>query len=224
VDIIKLIQPHLLNIQPYSTARDEYEGRKGIFLDANENSIGSVHEQQFNRYPDPHHLELKQALSKAKNISVDKIFVGNGSDEAIDLLIRLFCRPGTDSIIVCPPTYGMYAVSAAIHDTKVKEATLTDDFQLNLALIEELSDHTVKMIFLCSPNNPTGNLLRHSDVEMLLDNFPGIVVIDEAYIDFAKSKSWLASLHEYPNLVVLQTFSKHGDLPLYVSECVLHHH
>jgi histidinol-phosphate aminotransferase len=208
LDILKLIRSHLLYLKSYSSARDEYEGEKGVFLDANENAIGSVNEKLFNRYPDPHHLELKQKLSKVKNISLERIFIGNGSDEPIDLLIRIFCRPGIDNVIVCPPTYGMYAVSAAINDIEVREAQLNDDFQLNTSLIDDLTDNNTKILFLCSPNNPTGNLLREHDIENLLSNFPGIIVIDEAYIDFANNKSWINRLHEYPNLVILQTFSK----------------
>jgi histidinol-phosphate aminotransferase len=208
LDILKLIRPHLATVSPYSSARDEYEGDKGVFLDANENSLGSVHEKTFNRYPDPHHLELKQKLSRLKHISLERIFIGNGSDEPIDLLIRMFCQPGIDNVIICPPTYGMYAVSAEINDVHIKEAQLKPNFQLDTELILQLTDSHTKILFLCSPNNPTGNLLHETDVEHILRAFPGIVVVDEAYIDFSKNESWISRLNHYDNLVVLQTFSK----------------
>lgn len=208
MDLLKLIRPHLLHVQPYSSARDEYEGNKGILLDANENSLGSVCSGEFHRYPDPHHLELRQHLSKSKNISIDKIFVGNGSDEPIDLLIRLFCRPGIDNIIICPPTYGMYAVAAALNDVEVREAQLTEAFQPNIELIMSLANSYTKLLFLCSPNNPTGNLIDPQIIKNILDHFNALVVIDEAYIDFAHASSWLTRLHEYTHLIILQTFSK----------------
>jgi len=208
LDILKLIRPHLASVSPYSSARDEYEGEKGIFLDANENALGSVHTKNFNRYPDPHHLELKEKLSRLKHVSLERIFIGNGSDEPIDLLIRLFCHPAVDNVIICPPTYGMYAVSAGINDVHIKEAQLKTDFQLDTELILKLADNNSKILFLCSPNNPTGNLLNDNDIEHLLRLFSGIVVVDEAYIDFSKNESWISRLNHYDNLVVLQTFSK----------------
>jgi histidinol-phosphate aminotransferase len=179
-----------------------------VFLDANENSLGSVHSDNFNRYPDPHHLNLKEKISKQKQISLERIFIGNGSDEAIDLLVRVFCSPGKDKIIICPPTYGMYAVSAHINDVGVIEVPLKENFQLDVNIIMNQVSEQTKMLFLCSPNNPTGNLLHSADIEYLLQMFPGIVVVDEAYIDFANSPSFMKILDDNHNLVVLQTFSK----------------
>ncbi len=208
MDILQLIRPHLLHLTPYSSARDDFKGKEGIFLDANENPIGSTVTQSYNRYPDPHHSELKKKLSEVKKTSPENIFIGNGSDEPIDLLIRLFCRPETDNIIICPPTYGMYAVSAELNDVKVKQVNLTPDFQLDTKRILENADAHSKILFLCSPNNPTGNLLRENDIESVVRSFNGIIVIDEAYIDFVPHSSWLSRLNEFPNLVILQTFSK----------------
>lgn len=208
MNILQLIRPHLLQLKPYSSARDDFKGSEGIFLDANENAMGSTVAARYNRYPDPHHSQLKKKLSEVKKVSADKIFIGNGSDEPIDLLIRLFCNPGADHIIICPPTYGMYAVSAEVNNVKIKEVLLTSSFQLNTGQILENADTGSKILFLCSPNNPTGNLINKTDIETCLKNFRGIVVIDEAYIDFAPEASWLSRIDEFPNLVILQTFSK----------------
>ena len=207
VDLEKLARRNIIDLQPYATARDDYSGAIGIFLDANENSLGSVTPQKFNRYPDPHQKRLKQKIAALKNVNPEQVFLGNGSDEVIDLLIRVFCQPGTEKIMILPPTYGMYAVSAASNDVGVVSVALTPNFQINLPQIfEQIAG--VKLIFLCSPNNPTGNCLNPADVVSLLEKFKGIVVIDEAYIDFAPQKSFLPRLKEFNNLLIMQTFSK----------------
>ncbi len=207
-DLDKLVRENIKKVKPYSSARDEFSGEAKVFLDANENSLGSPLKKWYNRYPDPHQQKLKAAISKIKNIASSNIFLGNGSDECIDLLYRCFCEPGKDNVIICPPTYGMYEVSAAINDIEIKKALLLPDYQLNLDLIESLSDANSKLIWICSPNNPTGNSIRYADIEVLLNNFHGLVVVDEAYINFSRQRSLLKELKEYPNLVILQTFSK----------------
>jgi histidinol-phosphate aminotransferase len=207
-DLNKLIRPNIQKLTPYSSARDEFSGEAKVFLDANENSLGSPITKWYNRYPDPHQLILKEKLSSIKGLPVEHIFLGNGSDECIDLLFRCFCEPGKDNVIICPPTYGMYEVSANINDVAIKKAPLLEDFQLDLVHLETLVDENTKLVWLCSPNNPTGNSLRREDIEMILNNFSGIVVIDEAYINFSRQKSFLQELADYPNLVVMQTFSK----------------
>lgn len=204
----KLTRANIKKLVPYSSARDEFSGEAKVFLDANENSLGSPLAKWYNRYPDPHQLQLKEEISKIKGIAPEHIFLGNGSDECIDLLYRCFCEPGKDNIIICPPTYGMYEVSANINDIAIKKAPLLESFQLDLIHLENLVDANTKIIWLCSPNNPTGNLLNRQDVEAVLNNFTGIVVIDEAYINFSRQKSFIQELTEYPNLVVMQTFSK----------------
>ena len=203
-----LIRENIKKLTPYSSARDEFSGEAKVFLDANENSLGSPLTKWYNRYPDPHQRAIKQKLSVIKGIAAEHIFLGNGSDECIDLLFRSFCEPGKDNVIICPPTYGMYEVSANINDAAIRKAPLLEDFQLDLVHLETLVDANTKLIWLCSPNNPTGNALNRADIEMVLNNFNGIVVIDEAYINFAKQKSFIQELAEYPNLVVLQTLSK----------------
>lgn len=207
-DLNSLVRENIRKVKPYSSARDEFSGDAKVFLDANENSLGSPLRKWYNRYPDPHQQKVKAAISAIKNIEADHIFLGNGSDECIDLLYRCFCEPGKDNVIICPPTYGMYEVSASINDVEIKKAVLLPDFQLNLELIESLVDERTKMIWICSPNNPTANSIRYQDIEVLLNNFPGLVVVDEAYINFSRQRSLLNELKEYPNLVVLQTFSK----------------
>ena len=207
-DLNKITRENIKNLVAYSSARDEFSGKADVFLDANENSLGSPLIKWYNRYPDPHQHAVKEALSKVKGITPEHIFLGNGSDECIDLLYRCFCNPGKDNVIICPPTYGMYQVSANINDVQLRVAPLLDDFQLNLAHIETLIDENTKLIWLCSPNNPTGNSINRTDIETVLNNFNGLVVIDEAYINFAKQKTFIQELAEYPNLVVLQTFSK----------------
>ena len=203
-----LIRNNIKNLVPYSSARDEFKGEAKVFLDANENSLGSPLMKWFNRYPDPYQWKLKEAIRNVKGINTQNIFLGNGSDECIDLLYRCFCNPGKDNIIICPPTYGMYEVSANINDIEIRKAPLMEDFQLDLIHLEHLIDSSTKIIWVCSPNNPTGNSIHHHDIEMLLNNFNGLVVVDEAYINFARQKSFVSLLEEYPNLVVLQTFSK----------------
>ncbi|MBN8663152.1 MAG: histidinol-phosphate transaminase [Chitinophagales bacterium] len=207
-DLHKLTRPNIKQLTPYSSARDEFSGEAKVFLDANENSLGSPLPKWYNRYPDPHQQQVKVALSQIKGIDAKHIFLGNGSDECIDILFRCFCEPGKDNVVICPPTYGMYEVSANINDVEVRKAPLLPDFQLNLAHLEQLTDANTKIIWLCSPNNPTGNALNRTDIETVLNNFSGIVVIDEAYINFSRQKSFVQELTEYPNLVVLQTLSK----------------
>jgi histidinol-phosphate aminotransferase len=204
----KLVRPNIQQLVPYSSARDEFSGEARVFLDANENSLGSPLTKWYNRYPDPHQRAIKEKLSVIKGIGAEHIFLGNGSDECIDLLFRSFCEPGKDNVIICPPTYGMYEVSAHINDVAVRKAPLTEDFQLDLVHLETLTDANTKIIWLCSPNNPTGNSLHREDMETVLNNFDGLVVIDEAYINFARQKTFIQELTEYPNLVVMQTFSK----------------
>ncbi len=203
-----LLRENIKKLVPYSSARDEFKGDASIFLDANENSYGSPLIKWYNRYPDPTQWKVKEKLSEIKTVPPNNIFLGNGSDECIDILFRSFCDPGKDNVIIVPPTYGMYEVSAGINDVAVKKVPLTPDFQLNLEAVESAVDDHTKMVFLCSPNNPTGNSLNREDVEMVLNNYFGLVVIDEAYINFSRHRSFLQELKEYPNLVVLQTLSK----------------
>ena len=206
--INNILRENIKNLTPYSSARDEYQGEASVFLDANENAYGSPLEQAYNRYPDPLQFEVKKRLSEIKGVPPRNIFLGNGSDEAIDILFRSFCNPGVDNVILVPPTYGMYQVSANINDIEVKNIPLTEEFQLNLDGIAEAIDEHTKLIFICSPNNPTGNSIDRADVETLLANFSGIVVVDEAYINFSRQKTFIQELTEYANLVVLQTLSK----------------
>jgi histidinol-phosphate aminotransferase len=206
--IEKILRPHIAALQPYSSARDEYSGKEGVFLDANENPFGSITEGDFNRYPDPYQLDIKVKLSDLKKIPANQIFLGNGSDEAIDLLYRAFCTPGQDNVIILPPTYGMYEVSAGINDVRVKKVNLTVDFQLKPKEIIEAIDEYTKIIFICSPNNPSGNSLKRDDIDYIIENFDGLVVLDEAYIDFTGEASYIEKLREYKNLMIIQTFSK----------------
>ena len=207
-ELDKLVRPNIKTLKPYSSAKDEYTGAAKILLDANENSLGSPLTKWYNRYPDPYQKQLKEKLAFVKQIAANQIFIGNGSDECIDILFRTFCEPGKDNIIICPPTYPMYEVSANINDIKVQNAPLLSDYQLNVAHIEQLVNEHTKIIWICSPNNPTGNSLDRIDIETILNHFDGIVVIDEAYINFSKQKSFVQSLIDYPNLVVMQTLSK----------------
>lgn len=210
-----LIRDNIKSLAPYSTARHEFTGEASVMLDANENAIGSpvsldignLHEP-LNRYPDPLQLELKKQISNIKGVPVENIFCGNGSDEAIDVLMRIFCEPGIDNIIILPPTYGMYSVCAAINNVQVKEVPLKSDYQLDIQAIADAVDDRTKLIFICSPNNPTGNSINRQDIEIVLNNFDGIVVIDEAYINYARQKTFTTQLVDYPNLVVMQTLSK----------------
>jgi len=206
--ITKLVRNNIRKVKPYSSARDEFSGEAKVFLDANENSLGSPLVKWYNRYPDPYQHKVKDSISTVKSIPPENIFLGNGSDECIDLLYRCFCEPGKDNVIICPPTYGMYEVSASINDVEIRKASLTPSFQLDLEAVEALVDAQTKLIWVCSPNNPTGNSLHYDDIAVLLNNFEGLVVVDEAYINFSRQHSLLKELNEYPNLVVLQTFSK----------------
>jgi len=207
-NVENLVRDNIKSMTAYSSARHEFSGNASVFLDANENSFGSPLPDNFNRYPDPLQMEVKEKLSNIKGVPPQNIFLGNGSDEAIDLLFRIFCEPGRDNAIIFPPTYGMYQVCSEMNNVKLKKINLTNDFQLDIEAIEEAIDPFTKLIFICSPNNPTGNSINRNDVEIILNNFNGIVVIDEAYINYSKQKSFIAELTEYPNLVVMQTLSK----------------
>lgn len=201
-----LIRPNVLKMKPYSSARDEFKdfNQEMIFLDANENPF----ETEINRYPDPQQRKLKSILSKQKNIPTNQILLGNGSDEVLDLIFRAFCQPGKDNIITLPPTYGMYSVLANLNDIENREVLLDSDFQPDLDEISVTMDSRSKLLFICSPNNPTGNLISSERILKLLNNFKGLVVIDEAYIDFASKKSCLEKLNEFPNMIITQTLSK----------------
>jgi len=198
----QLVRPNILQLKSYSSARDEYKGNTGTFLDANENPFGKL-----NRYPDPQQCALKAKLSLLRSIPKNEIFIGNGSDEIIDLCYRVFCRPGIDKAITFSPTYGMYEVSAATNDVALIKLPLNDEFEIEQKLIEPyIHDETAKLLLICSPNNPTGNLLN--GIDTILRIFKGIIVIDEAYADFATAESWTAKLNEFPKLIVIQTMSK----------------
>jgi histidinol-phosphate aminotransferase len=199
-----LVRRNILNLTPYSSARDEFEGEASTFLDANENPYPG----SYNRYPDPLQKQLKQKLGEIKGVKPAQLFLGNGSDEAIDLLIRAYCEPGQDSILITEPTYGMYAVCAGVNGVSVQRVPLTPNFELDEAKILENITPTTKIIFLCSPNNPSGNLLNKKKIETVIQSFNGLVVIDEAYIDFSTDSGFVSQLSTYPNLVILQTLSK----------------
>ena len=207
-NIENLVRENIKRLTPYSFARKEFSGAAQIFLDANENSFGSPLEQNYHRYPDPLQTEVKREIAILKGVESGEIFVGNGSDEAIDLLFRIFCEPRADNILICPPTYGMYEVSAAINDVETKRAPLTKDFRLDLQAIEKAIDTNTKLLFICSPNNPTGNSFPREEILKLAEMFGGIVVVDEAYIHFSRRKSLASEINNFKNLVVLQTFSK----------------
>lgn len=204
IDINTLVRRNVLTMKPYSSARDEFKGEAEIFLDANENPYSSP----YNRYPDPLQWRVKEKLAEIKDVKPTQIFLGNGSDEPIDLIIRAFCEPNQDSILITEPTYGMYKVCAEVNAVNVQQVLLTPEFDIDLEAFPNTFDATTKVIFLCSPNNPTGNLLNRNKIIQVLKRFYGLVVIDEAYIDFTKSKSFIHELKKYSNLVVLQTFSK----------------
>lgn len=202
IDIKNLVRKNILSLKPYSSARDEFEGENGIFLDANENPFGEL-----NRYPDPYQLKIKQRLSELNQIPSENIFLGNGSDEVIDLAFRIFCEPKKDKVLIFSPTYGMYEVSANINDVELINVELNKDFQIDLENLKPyLNDENLKIIFICSPNNPTGNSIKN--IKYILENFHGIVFIDEAYIDFSPEESFRNQIKNYPNLIVSQTFSK----------------
>ena len=204
VDITKLVRGNVLKLTPYSCARDEFKGKTGVFMDANENPYGNL-----NRYPDPYQKELKHAISKVKGIREESIFLGNGSDEIIDLCFRVFCNPGIDKALTFTPTYGMYEVSASVNDIQMVMVPLDENFQIKMKIAKQwFSDKYIKLIFICSPNNPTGNSMNCSDIEYIIAHFKGIVVIDEAYIDFSDKPSFIKMISSHPKLIVMQTFSK----------------
>ncbi len=204
-DIFSYVRSNILSLAPYSTARDDYKGGDiSVWLDANE----SPYENGVNRYPDPHQKALKTVLSEFKDIPMDQIFVGNGSDEAIDLVFRIFCRPGIDNAIAIAPSYGMYAVAAAINNVALREVQLNENFSLPLEKMLAMSDERTKLMWVCSPNNPTGNAFPREQLESLADSFDGMLVVDEAYVDFSDEGTLLDVLHRHQNLIVLQTLSK----------------
>jgi histidinol-phosphate aminotransferase len=204
LDLDSLVRPNVKSLVPYSCARDEFKGKEGVFLDANENPYGYL-----NRYPDPYQKDLKIAISKLKAIPTEKIFLGNGSDEIIDLTFRIFCNPGADKALTFSPSYGMYQVSASVNDVSIIKIPLDKDFQIDFENVKKhFSDKNLKIIIICSPNNPTGNLMNSKIVERIISQFHGIVLVDEAYMDFADKPSLLGKLSAYPNLIVMQTFSK----------------
>jgi histidinol-phosphate aminotransferase len=203
-ELTKIVRPSILKLKAYSSARDEFSGKEGIFLDANENPFGDL-----NRYPDPYQNQLKVALSQLKNTPTNSIFIGNGSDEVIDLAFRIFCEPGKDKALTFSPTYGMYDVSAEINNVELDKEALSADFQIDLdRVLPRLKNPLLKLIFICSPNNPTGNSIKTASIIKILENFSGIVIVDEAYIDFSSSVSLIELITKYPNLIVSQTFSK----------------
>lgn len=204
MEIKNIVRKNIQNLAPYSSARDEYKALEGIFLDANENPFGT-----YNRYPDPYQKELKERLAQLKNVKPSQIFIGNGSDEVIDLAFRIFCEPNQDKVLVFNPTYGMYELAANINSVEIVDIPLTADFQIDIEKTKPfLSDKNIKLIFICSPNNPSGNLIDFQSIEFILKNFHGIVVVDEAYIDFCDVPSLVNSIDKYPNLIVSQTLSK----------------
>ncbi|WP_162426288.1 histidinol-phosphate transaminase [Pontibacter pudoricolor] len=207
-DLETIVRPNVWNMKAYASARDEFKGTASVYLDANENNLGSLAGDNYNRYPDPHQKALKSKIATIKGVQPSQIFLGNGSDEAIDLLFRMVCRPGQDRMLHLPPTYGMYEVSANLNDVQLDAVQLTPDFQLPVVEVLRNVKNTTKIIFICSPNNPTGNSINPESIEAILDNFDGLVVVDEAYIDFSEEPSWTTRLADYPNLVVMQTFSK----------------
>ncbi len=203
-DLDKLIRANVKQLKPYSSARDDFKGDASVFLDANENPFPT----EFNRYPDPHQKKLKKKIGEIKGVETNQLFLGNGSDEPIDLLIRAFCEPGRDNVLIPQPTYGMYTVSAEVNAVAIKTIPLTPDFDIDVELTKSTWDDHTKLLFLCSPNNPSGNLLDFDKVQMVLKEFPGIVAIDEAYIDFTNYDGFVPILNSFPNLVILQTLSK----------------
>jgi histidinol-phosphate aminotransferase len=203
-DLDKLVRYHLKKLTPYSSARDDFKGSASVYLDANENPYPS----DYNRYPDPHQRKLKEKISQIKKVSIEQLFLGNGSDEPIDLLIRAFCEPNRDNVLIPQPTYGMYSVSAEVNAVAIKTITLTEDFDIDLESTRKAWDENTKLLFLCSPNNPSGNLLSVEKIKTLLVEFAGLVIVDEAYIDFTSYGGFVPLLNQFPNLVILQTLSK----------------
>ncbi len=208
VDIEKLVRENIRRLNPYSSARKEFAGKADVWLDANENTYGSPLPENFNRYPDPAQFQLKTKLAEINQVALNQIAVGNGSDELIDHIVRIFCIPGRDNVLVTPPTFRMYEVAAHINDIGVKQVLLNSQFQINSDMILKEVDGQTKIIFLCSPNNPTGNTLDRREIDKLINGFKGIVVIDEAYIHFSEQESFIHSIPENNNLIVLQTLSK----------------
>ena len=208
MNIDKLVRPNIKKLVPYHSAREDFS--EGLLLDANENSLGApfLDADGLNRYPDPAQSRLRELIAKWRRVRKENVFVGVGSDEGIDLLYRIFCRPGKDRVLTTPPTYGMYKVSANIHDIDVDEVLLSEDFQPQPEEVLAAVKPNTKLLFLCSPNNPTGNSFRPDLITEILEEFPGIVILDEAYIDFSEQDSWAKKIAEYPKLVVLQTMSK----------------
>lgn len=204
MNLQQLVRKNVWDMKAYSSARDEFKGEASVFLDANENPLND----KYNRYPDPLQWKLKEKIAKVKDVDAAKIFLGNGSDEPIDLVVRIFCEPRIDNIVAIDPTYGMYQVCADVNDVEYRKVLLNENFDIDAQKILERTDEKTKLIFLCSPNNPTGNLLNRKEIEKILKAFTGIVIVDEAYIDFASQTTWLNELDKYPNLVILQTFSK----------------
>ena len=222
-NINNLVRANIIALKPYSSARDEFKGTADVFLDANENPFGEL-----NRYPDPQQSKIKEKLSTIKSVETNQIFIGNGSDEVIDLAFRIFCEPGKDKVLTFTPTYGMYDVSANINDIEVIKQPLINNFQINLNQLQPYLDfEDVKIIFICSPNNPTGNSINTEDIEYIIENFNGIVIVDEAYIDFSLQASFIKNINKYNNLIVSQTFSKAWGLAgvrvgvAYASEAII---
>ncbi len=231
INIDELVRPHILHMKPYSSARLEYEGNDGVFLDANENPYGSVSGGQHNRYPDPLQMQIKEKLAKVEQVREEQIFLGNGSDECIDVLVRAFCEPQKDAILVCPPVFSMYEHVAEAQNIDIARVLLQPEtFQLDMpAIRSKIAEMpNLKIIFICSPNNPTGNLIHADDIEVLLQEFSGLVFVDEAYLDFSGQTTWVHRLQEFDNLVVIQTFSKSYGMAdarlgiLYAQERVVH--
>lgn len=206
-DIKNIVRPHIESLMPFNSDKELHTGKADVFLNANENSLGSPLTKWYNRYPDPYQMEIKEKLAYIKQITATNIFIGNGSEECIDLLYRTFCEPGKDNVIICPPTDTIYEVKAKINNIQIQFAPLLSDYQLNVAHMEQLVNDGTRIIWICSPNNPTGNSIDRIDIETILNHFNGLVVIDEAYINFSNQKSFISSLIDYPNLVILQTLS-----------------
>ncbi|WP_165020564.1 MULTISPECIES: histidinol-phosphate transaminase [unclassified Dysgonomonas] len=204
MDLQQLVRKNIWNLKPYSSARDEFKGEASVYIDANENPLND----KYNRYPDPLQWSLKEKIAKEKGVNISSIFLGNGSDEPIDLVIRIFCEPQIDNIVAIDPTYGMYQVCADINNVEYRKVLLNEDYTLDAQRLLDRVDENTKLIFLCSPNNPSGNLLNRVEVEKIITSFKGMVILDEAYIDFALDATWLNDLDKYPNLIILQTFSK----------------
>ena len=204
MNLAKLVRPNIFQLKPYSCARDEFKGEASVYLDANENPMNAP----YNRYPDPMQWALKDKIAQLKNVRPEQIMLGNGSDEPIDLVVRIFCEPQVDNIVAIDPSYGMYQVCADVNNVEYRKILLNKDYSLDAQRVLDAVDANTKIVFLCSPNNPTGNLLNRAEMLKIVNGFQGIVVIDEAYVDFSSEASWLADLDIYPNIIVLQTFSK----------------